>query len=488
MSDQKILVVDDEEHIRRLCAEVLQQDNYSVLCFSNALEALRAASQEPFDLLLTDINMPEMDGLELVQAIKEIQKDITAVVMTGFGTVDNVIQCLHLGAHGFLVKPFSYFELIRSIKEALNRNRIVRENMRVRLLLPLFEVGKSLLTELNLENLLNKVTQVAMEETRSDAVSVLLLNDEKKLVLKSHKYSRKPYSDAVFRGIIGALNEWTSGRNKDDLLENQSRLQHEMQKVIGGRGLSTMAFMPLVSKENIVGFLTLCKREGSLPYAQSELDLISILCGQAAIAIENAKLFNEVETKNKELGDFYFESVKALAQAIEAKDSVTGSHSDRLGNYALAIGERVGLSDDECSWLRYAAALHDIGKIAVSESVLRKPGKLSPQEYDEMKTHPARGGEILREVKFLTPVVPIIYYHHEQYNGNGYPEGLKGTDIPIGSRIVAVLDAFDAMTSDRPYRKKMPGESAVSELRRYSGIQFDGKIVEAFVQSVQYGP
>ncbi|HLB94958.1 MAG TPA: HD-GYP domain-containing protein, partial [Nitrospiria bacterium] len=229
----------------------------------------------------------------------------------------------------------------------------------------------------------------------------------------------------------------------------------------------------------------LYKKEAASSYNQSDIELISILSGQAAIAIENAKLFEEIRRKNQELEEFYFESVKALAQAIEAKDSTTGSHGDRLVSYAMAIADRLGLSNEEKVWLRYAAALHDIGKIAVSEAILKKPGKLTPEEYEEMKTHPARGAEILREVKFLAPVVPIVYHHQEQFDGKGYPDGLRGEQIPIGSRIVAVLDAFDAMTSNRPYRRGLPLQTAIGVLKQHSGMQFDPKVVEVFLEVVE---
>lgn len=488
MVENRILVVDDEEHIRKICQEVLGREEFQVTALGSGRAALELAKTDPFDVLLTDISMPEMDGLDLLKSFKEIQREITAVVMTGFGTVQNVVRCLHLGAHGFLVKPFSQKELIQSVEDALERNRFLRENTRLRLLVPLFEVGKTLLSELHLDALLDKVTEVSLYETHSDLATVTLLEKSGRPVLKSLASSGEPYPESAYREVMEEMAKAGLGRKKPVIVGGGGSSDERVQKTMSRLGIESMVAMPLISRDKLVGFLNLYKKGRGRRFRQSEIDLISVLSGQAAVAIENAMLFEEVEKKNKELQDHYFESVKALAQAIEEKDSVTGSHGDRLENYALAIADRFGLSDQEKISLRYASALHDIGKIGVSESVLKKAGKLTPEEYAEMKTHPSRGGNILREVRFLDPVIPIIYYHHEQFDGKGYPEGLSGESIPIGSRIVAVLDAFDAMTSDRPYRKRLPMDVAITELRKYSGIQFDPNVVDAFIEVFQHSP
>jgi HD-GYP domain-containing protein (c-di-GMP phosphodiesterase class II) len=201
---------------------------------------------------------------------------------------------------------------------------------------------------------------------------------------------------------------------------------------------------------------------------------------------ENSRLFEAMEM-------IHHDTVKALAQAIGVKDHYTGGHCDRMAEYALAVAGRFNLSALEKKVLAYAAALHDIGKIGIPETILNKTGKLTPEEYAIMKTHPEKGAMIVRGVDFLAPVIPLIYYHQECYDGRGYPAGLAGEEIPLGSRIVAVLDAFDAMTSDRPYRKALPIERAIAEIRRYSNQQFDPLVVDAFLeilkeQSLQTNP
>ncbi len=485
MVGESILIVDDEEHIRRLCTEILKRKSYQTVAVASAKAALEMVRSQPFDLLLTDISMPGMDGLELLRTIKESQKEIAAVIMTGYGTIDNAVQSLRLGAQGFVIKPFSQQELIQSVEDALEKHRLFRENMRLKLLVPLFEVGKSLLSDLHLTSLLETFARVVLKETRSDAAAVMLVDDRTDGFLpESFVVPPDGFSMEAGRRIREAVGQWALDKKIPLILVEQNSLPNEMKTLLDQCGLSSLVAMPFMSKDRVIGVLILCKRTGKASYNQSDLELTSILSGQATIAIQNAKLFEVVETKNRELEDFYFETVSALAHAIEVKDVYTGGHGDRLVDLAIAIAERLQVPPEERIWLKYAAALHDIGKIGVKESILTKPGKLTFEEYEEMKTHPAKGAEILKEVKFLAPVVPIVYHHQERYDGKGYPAGLAGEAIPIGSRIVAVLDAFDAMTTNRPYRKGLPMEVALGELRRHSGVQFDPEVVDAFLQVV----
>ncbi len=174
--------------------------------------------------------------------------------------------------------------------------------------------------------------------------------------------------------------------------------------------------------------------------------------------------------------------MKALAQAIEAKDPYTHGHSARVMEYAVQIAQKFGLPEEEIESLRYAAILHDIGKIGVRGIVLNNPNGLTGEEYDEIKKHPLVGEGIIKPIELLQPIKPFIRHHHEWYNGKGYPDGLSGKDIPLGARILAVADAYDAMKSDRPYRKALTEETAIQELKRGSGTQFEPKLVEVFLE------
>ncbi len=174
----------------------------------------------------------------------------------------------------------------------------------------------------------------------------------------------------------------------------------------------------------------------------------------------------------------HLRTIEALALAIEAKDHTTHRHLERVKVYALAVGEELGLSEEEMQALEAAALLHDVGKLAVPEHIISKPGKLTPEEFEKMKIHPVVGAEILERVKFPYPVAPIVVAHHEKWDGNGYPYGLKGEEIPIGARILSAVDCLDALASDRQYRPALPLDEAMAELSRLSGKAFDPKVIE----------
>jgi response regulator RpfG family c-di-GMP phosphodiesterase len=472
VAGEKILIVDDEENIQHLCTEILSRQNYIPVAVGTPHRALDRVRDERFDLLLTDINMPEMDGLRLLQAVREIQHEMPAVIITGHGTLDKAIESLHLGAQGFLVKPFTHQELLQVIAEALERNRLLRENMRLKLLMPLFEISQNFLSETDPDNLVQQIAKVAQQETGSDG-AMLMLRTESDLVLRAE--APAGVSGEQVRAFLRSQAQNVVRTTEPLVLLESANKNVDLAAEMGKSGLGSVIAMPLSSKGEALGVLALYKRTATVSYNQSDIELITILSGQAMVAIENARLFENLQRA-------HLESMKALAQAIEAKDHYTRGHCDRMVDYSLAIADHLGLSPEEKKQLSYAAALHDIGKIGVHEAILNKSGKLTESEYAAMKGHPAMGAEIVKGVEFLGPVVPMIYYHQERWDGKGYPDGLKGKGIPIGARIVAVLDTFDAMTSDRPYRKALPVEMAFAELRRCSGTQFDPEVVESLVK------
>jgi len=182
------------------------------------------------------------------------------------------------------------------------------------------------------------------------------------------------------------------------------------------------------------------------------------------------------------LNTLFQEAIRAIISALEAKDSYTHGHSLRVSQYALLIGEALKLDKKDLLNLELGALLHDIGKIGTPEHILLKPGHLTKEEFEIMKKHPVQSAEILSHIELLKEVVPIVKYHQERMDGLGYPDGLKGEHIPLLSRIVYIADAFDAMTSDRPYRKALPLEQVYDELLRCSGSQFDPHLVSLFIQ------
>jgi putative nucleotidyltransferase with HDIG domain len=189
----------------------------------------------------------------------------------------------------------------------------------------------------------------------------------------------------------------------------------------------------------------------------------------------------EVEALFGKLDDSYRTTLEALATALDARDAETLGHSARVAAYTVAVGRRMGLSEEALTDLYRGALLHDVGKIGIPDAILRKPGKLTSEEWQEMRKHPEIGARMLQGIVFLENAIPIVLCHQERYDGEGYPQRLKGDAIPIGARIFAVVDTLDAMTSDRPYRRALPYERARREVQRFSGTQFDPAVVEVFL-------
>jgi putative nucleotidyltransferase with HDIG domain len=192
-------------------------------------------------------------------------------------------------------------------------------------------------------------------------------------------------------------------------------------------------------------------------------------------------LEQKVEERTRELEESYESTLEAMITALDFRDNETMGHSRRVVEYAVIVAKTMGVIEPDLSWIRRGAILHDVGKIGVSDVILRKPGKLDASEWEEMKRHPEMGYQMLKHIRFLAPALDIVYCHQERWDGSGYPRGLAGTSIPLGARIFAAVDTFDAMTSDRPYRAAMTIQAARDEIRRFSGIQFDPAIAAAFL-------
>jgi response regulator RpfG family c-di-GMP phosphodiesterase len=252
-------------------------------------------------------------------------------------------------------------------------------------------------------------------------------------------FALKSLQEEVKDGLIGGEAVAMPSSQDDRLLSSEVLYEH---------GVESILMFPLCSKENLTGIFTLFYPKVVEELEREEIEVVGAIAAQASLAIENAALYEDIERS-------YFSTVKALARAIEVKDPYTHGHSERVTEYALMIAEAMELDEREKQKLKYAATLHDIGKIGIAGRVLNKPGALTDEEYLHVKTHPLLGDTIVEPVEFLQGPRPIILHHHERFDGKGYPDGLKGDDIPLSARILSVADAFEAMRSDRPYRKAL---------------------------------
>ncbi|MFH1655252.1 MAG: HD domain-containing phosphohydrolase [Candidatus Omnitrophota bacterium] len=262
-----------------------------------------------------------------------------------------------------------------------------------------------------------------------------------------------------------------------DIDEDSWFRTHNKEKYYHGSILS----MPLSFKGESVGVINANSRKTGYPFNEDDIRILKSMAIQTAIAIQNAYFYQEIQ-------EGYLRTVSALAEALDAKDPYTFKHSSNVTKYAVSIAKEMKLSDAEIEDIRRGGLLHDIGKIAIRDEILTKPAKLTDDEYAQIKTHPAKGEEILKSLPFLKNAVKFIRHHHEWPSGKGYPDGLSGYKIELGAKILAVSDAFDTMVSDRPYRKALGVEKAVEELKRCSGTQFDPEVAEALLRILDKNP
>jgi len=345
----------------------------------------------------------------------------------------------------------------------------------------LYEVGKKVGSVSKLTKLVENITQMTQRTLNASASSVLLFDNHARELFfevaegQAGKTLRQVRLDAQ-SGIAG----WVAHNGKPLVINDVTKDQRFNKGVDEITGFVTRSIIcvPLVLHRKIIGVIEVLNKLDGSAFGEQDLEALVSVASTAAIAIDNARL-------NQTVIDAYKSTIKALAAAIDAKDPYTCGHSQRVMAYALLGGNSLSLPGEELEALEYAGILHDMGKIGVADSILAKPGPLTPEEWDIMRRHPLIGANILKEIPFLEKPANLVLHHHERYDGNGYPDGQKGEKIPIGARLLAVADAFDTMTTDRSYRTSLSVDCATSELSKCSGTQFCPIAVEAFISGLK---
>ncbi len=238
--------------------------------------------------------------------------------------------------------------------------------------------------------------------------------------------------------------------------------------------------IPLIAKGQVKGVLEVFMRT-PCSIDPERLEFLEALGGQAAIAIDNSSLFEQLQDSNTELSIAYDATLEGWVKALELRDRETVGHAHRVIELTLSVADRIGIAGELLQHIRRGALLHDIGKMGIPDSILLKPGPLTPSEWEIMRQHPVHAYEMLKTIDYLAPALEIPYSHHERWDGNGYPQGLRGRDIPVSARIFAVVDVWDALTSDRPYRVAWTARQALEYIQRESGRHFDPQVVNAFL-------
>lgn len=313
------------------------------------------------------------------------------------------------------------------------------------------------------------------EALHADLVFVTLDRD-KQLIMKHNPLFNRITDSADFaKRLIAAVPADSMSLKEHYVIVNDSRL------ALGYRELHADPYRALLvtiqDGKKFYGWIGIVSFNMNQIFRRSELRLIISIAEQINVVITNTDLYNELER-------FIVDMVKSLVQAIEAKDTYTRGHSERVGRYSMLLAEKMGLDKEQKANLQWAAMLHDVGKIGITETILNKPGSLTEDEYEQIKSHPTKGHAILKPLAPLTGALPGILHHHERYDGKGYPDGLKGEEIPLLGRIIAVPDTFDAINSSRAYRKGSSVQKAVEILKSVAGSQLDARIVEIFTEII----
>ena len=331
---KNILIVDDDWQVREVLHEIFLSAGYTCQLAGDGREGLETFRATLPPLTVTDLKMPVMDGIALLQAIRNTDTDAAVIVLTGAADVKTAIESLKLGAHDFIMKPVNVDELLIAAERALERRQLLIER---------------------------REYQMVLEQRVEEAT------------------------------------------------HNLEKAYHQLQHT-------------------------------------------------------------------------YQQTLEALGAALDSRDVGTESHSRRVHGYSLALAREHGVPEDGLTDLAHGVLLHDIGKIGIPDAILLKPGGLTPDEWKVMRTHPEIGKRLIEKIPFLHGAIPVVWCHHEKWDGSGYPRGLKGEGIPINARIFAVVDAFDAMTFDRPYSKAIPFDAAIAEIKRCAGAHFDPHVVESFMR------
>ena len=491
----RILVVDDEKVIRDILSDFLKEEGYAVTTVEDGVAAVEELHRSSYNLVISDLKMPNMGGLELVQKITEESLPVLTVMMTGFGTVETAIEAMKRGAYDYILKPFKVEEVVHIVQRGLDRQRLQHENIRLKDALSIYRISEAIATSLSVDTVLDLVLDATIEAVDADVVSLLLEDPERegRFTERMRKISQRIGVD-MHAPMLRLDEVLPVFRDDRPLLAHGNRANQFLEQPPPplSRQLVSFCSIPLKLKGRIIGMLNVYSYTRGAKFSEGQRKMLYVLGSRAAVSIENARLYENLVDANKDLTaanvsleENFKQSIIGFAHALEESDRYTRGHSERVALYARIIAIGLRLSEADIATVVKVGLMHDVGKIGIRNDKLNKPGKLTPEELAMFRSHPAKGKRILEPIPFMRDIVPGCYCHHEAWDGSGYPQGLMSDHIPLIGRIVAVADAYDAMTSDRAYRKALPHEVACGEIERCSGVQFDPEIVPVFLAQIE---
>ena len=520
--DEHILIIEDDENFQKTLINLLNKEGYNTLGAKNGLEAIEISKETSFALFVADVRLPGgMDGIETLVKIKEIQPESKsiAIIITGYADQEAPLRAIRLGVSDYIYKPFTAEEFLHSVERNIKNYRLEREkemylktirefnkelmemnrelkrakeemksqnqNLEQRMkkktkeLELIYKIGQEISISLNLDEVLKTVVERLTTIFNLEICSILLIDElsgelsikyakglDEEIIKRTKFKMGEPISGWVWQNAKPILVE---DIEKEPLFSRRNQEKYYTHSFIS---------VPLTIKDKVIGVINLNNKKSKESFTEDDLEIAKGISVEAAIAIENAKLYADLEA-------IYLHTILTLTEVIDAKDHYTKTHSEHVTNYAVAIAEEMQLSKNEIEMLQKACQLHDIGKIGIHDYILNKPGKLTEEEWKEIRAHSLKATEMLKPLTFLDGVIELIEQHHERYDGKGYPYRLKAEEIKLGARIIAVADAFDAMTTERPYRKALSKEEAIAELKKNKGNQFDPEVVEVLLRILE---
>lgn len=486
----RILVVDDEKVIREILTEFLTMEGYQVGAAEDGHKALDELALRPYDLVISDLKMPRMSGLQLLERLAADGVNVLTVIMTGFGTVETAIEAMKRGAYDYILKPFKVEEVIHVVQRALYQRRLQAENLRLREALTIYQVSEALATSIDLDHILDVILKAAMRETGADAATLFLREPSTGRYLERVKLvgdgGRSGLPTPAFDALVHRF-----GRGQT-VISHGEVAGRFFAETAGGAGVESFLSVPLQVAADVIGVVNVYSFTPGKRFDEGQRKMLAVLASRAAGAIDNARLYEDLRVRNEDLRaanltleQMFQQTVAGFAQALEENDLYTRGHSERVAVYSELLGRTLTLPDDEIQRIVQAGVMHDIGKLGVRYDMLNKPGKLTADEIKVFRQHPEKGKRILEPVPCLHGLIDGCWCHHEHWDGGGYPRGLAGHAIPLVGRVVSIADAYDAMTSDRAYRRALPHEVAIGEIDRCAGTQFDPELAEAFVAAIE---
>ncbi len=403
----------------------------------------------------------------------------------GYLTIDSLTPHAYGPEQAYLAQAFAN-QAATAIENARLYTREQRALERSRFL---YDIARRLISATNIPDLLQSVATELQKAFSAQACSLLLFDIHTMHIEISAHNSRNhrvrtPRASLLRLGLHGNVLE--ENRARLDTIENPRQETPLLHYMYGIESRHTVMIAPLNVVHNIIGSIIVVNTPNASPYTNAELDLLTTIANQAAIAIQNLRLVDDLQKSNRDLTLAYDATIEGWSKALELRDKETQGHTLRVTTLTLALAKAMGIGKQALVHIRRGALLHDIGKMGIPDAILLKKSTLTEEEWETMRRHPVYARDMLAHIAYLRPALTIPYYHHERWDGSGYPNGLQGEEIPLEARIFAVVDVWDALTSERPYRESAwSTEDTLHYLQSKAGTLFDPKVVDAFVNLIR---